>query len=155
MSEKNEPSSVHNTFVIKRDLKASPERVFQAFADPEKKSKWWGGHPDWYKGPSNHDFRVGGKDLSVGGPKGGWVSRFESVYYDIVPNRRIVYAYEMHLDDKKISVSLATIELTPTATGTQFVMTEQGVFLDGYDKASGREEGTIWLTDKLEKFLSE
>ena len=42
--------------------------------------------------------------------------RFDSLYYDIVPDERIVYSYEMHLDDKRISVSLATIEFAPPPT---------------------------------------
>jgi hypothetical protein len=29
----------------------------------------------------------------------------------VIPNERLVYSYEMHLDDKKISVSLATMQL--------------------------------------------
>ena len=37
------------------------------------------------------------------------VTDFKARYLDIVPQRRIVYAYSMHVDEQKISVSLATI----------------------------------------------
>jgi uncharacterized protein YndB with AHSA1/START domain len=70
-----------------------------------------------------------------------------------VPLRRIVYAYNMHVDEKKISVSLATIELEPTAKGTRMKVTEQGAFLDGYDDAGSREHGTGALMDALAKSL--
>jgi uncharacterized protein YndB with AHSA1/START domain len=66
-----------------------------------------------------------------------------------VPDRRIVYAYAMQLDDVKISVSLATIEFVPSGAGTTLVLTEQGAFLDGYDDAGSREHGTGGLLDKL------
>ena len=36
---------------------------------------------------------------------------YDARYQDIVPNERIIYSYDMHLDDKRISVSLATVEL--------------------------------------------
>ena len=55
----------------------------------------------------------------------------------------------MHLDDRKISVSLATVELRPDGAGTEFVITEQGAFLDGYDDAGAREHGTGILLDRL------
>ena len=47
-------------------------------------------------------------------------------------DQRLVYGYEMRLDDRKISVSLATIELAPADEGTRLKVTEQGAFLDGY-----------------------
>src|SRR5262249_40467321 len=40
----------------------------------------------------------------------------------------------MHLDERKISVSLATLELRPEGKGTRLVITKQGAFLDGYDE---------------------
>ena len=49
----------------------------------------------------------------------------------------------MHLDEVRISVSLATLELKPAGSGTRMVYTEQGAFLDGYDDAGQREEGTL------------
>ncbi|HEX9785108.1 MAG TPA: SRPBCC domain-containing protein, partial [Opitutaceae bacterium] len=83
----------------------------------------------------------------------GRVSDFQAQYHDIVQDRRIVYSYSMHIDDKKISVSLATIEFEPAGKGTKLVLTEQGAFLDGYDDAGSRERGTGSLLDALEKSL--
>ena len=50
-----------------------------------------------------------------------------------MPNERIIYGYDMHLDDKRISVSLATVEFKPAGKGTRLTFTEQGAFLDGFD----------------------
>jgi uncharacterized protein YndB with AHSA1/START domain len=66
-----------------------------------------------------------------------------------VVNQRLVYVYEMRQDDRKISVSLATIELAPAGKGTRLKITEQGAFLDGYDDAGSREHGTGLLLDRL------
>ena len=66
-----------------------------------------------------------------------------------MPDRRIVYAYDMYVDDAKISGSLATVEFAPQGSGTRLRFTEQAVFLDGYDDAGSRERGTGGLLDNL------
>jgi uncharacterized protein YndB with AHSA1/START domain len=96
------------------------------------------------------DFRVGGRERVKGGFEGGATTTFDAVYHDIVPRERIVYAYEMHLDDRKLSVSLATLQIKPEGGGrTRLLVDEQGAFLDGYDDAGSRERGTSDLLDKL------
>ena len=59
----------------------------------------------------------------------------------------------MHLDDTRISVSLATLEFAPDGDGTRLTLTEQGAFLDGYDDDDQRKQGTEWLLDNLGKAL--
>lgn len=146
-------STHHATFVIERSFAAPPARVFAAFADPTIKARWFQGPAEWQKGPREFDFRIGGRERNSGGPKGGLVHSFNGIYQDIVANERIVYTYEMHLGDARISVSLATIEFKPEAGGTRLIFTEQGVFLDGYDDAGSRERGTHWLLSKLDAAL--
>ncbi|MDP9200400.1 MAG: SRPBCC domain-containing protein [Gemmatimonadota bacterium] len=66
---------------------------------------------------------------------------------------RIISTYDMHMDDKRISVSLATVEFKPARAGTRLVFTEQGVFLDGYHNPPDRERGTRDLLANLEAAL--
>ena len=149
----SERSVTHNTFTIERTYDAAPSRVFAAFADFEAKMKWFKGPDDWDLDEAKMDFRVGGRETNNGGPKGGPKSSFDCRYYDIVPNERIVYAYEMYIDDKRISVSVATIELKPQGRGTRLTLTEQGVYLDGFDNGALRKEGTEGLFNALGKVL--
>ena len=148
-----ERSVRHAKFTIERIYPAARERVFKAFADPRSKAKWFVGPDNWDK--SNHmlDFRVGGKETVSGGPPGGRVHYYNATYQDIVPNERIVTTYEMHLDKTRISVSLATVELKAAGSGTKLILTEQGAFLDGFDKPELREEGTKGLLDQLSTAL--
>jgi hypothetical protein len=60
----------------------------------------------------------------------------------------------MFMDDLKISVSQAAIEIKPEGKGTKFVLTEYGDYLDGYDDAGKREHGTGLLMDALGKSLA-
>jgi uncharacterized protein YndB with AHSA1/START domain len=142
-------SVTHTTFTLERTYNASPKRVFSAFADPAIKATWFGGPPEWDHQPGEFDFRVGGRETDIGGPKGGPVSSFDARYYDIVPDERIIFAYDMLSGDDRISVSLATIQLEPAGEGTKLTFTEQGAFLEGYDDPSERERGTRELLDAL------
>jgi uncharacterized protein YndB with AHSA1/START domain len=146
-------STHHATFSIERIYDAAPERVFAAFATPEAKASWFVGPAEWETGRREMDFRVGGRERLSGGPKGGTVHSFNGIYQDIVPNERIVYSYDMHLDDRRISVSLATVEFKRAGAGTRLIFTEQGVFLDGYDDAAAREKGTHGLLGQLDAAL--
>jgi uncharacterized protein YndB with AHSA1/START domain len=142
-------SVTHATFVIERTYPASPARVFAAWSSSAAKSRWFQGPAGWDRSAHELDFRVGGRERLSGGPKGGPVHHFEALYQDIVPDQRIITSYEMRFDDKRISVSLATLWLEPAGTGTRLTYTEQGAFLDGYDDAGAREHGTRGLLDQL------
>jgi len=146
-------SAQHGAFTIERRYDAAPAAVFHAFADQKAKERWFAGSDQWTLLERAFDFRVGGRERLKAKWPSGKVSDFDAQYYDIVPDERIVYAYEMHIDDKKISVSLATIEFRPAGSGTMLTVTEQGAFLDGYDDAGSREKGTKGLLDNLEKAL--
>jgi len=148
-------SVTHATFHIERDFEASPAQVFKALTEPDAKSKWFSGGPGFVLLERTMDVRPGGRERLKGRWPTGMVSCFDAVYFDIVPDARLVYAYEMHIDNRKISVSLATFELTPTQTGTRLLMSEQGAYLDGYDDAGSREQGSKHLLDALANSLKQ
>jgi len=154
MTVASQRSVQHATFVIEREFAYPPARVFAAWADPKAKVQWFGGPSgQWTPLERQMEFRIGGRERAKGRWVGGRVTDFQAVYHDIVQDQRIVYSYAMHVDEKRISVSLATIEFAPSGKGTKLVLTEQGAFLDGYDDAGSRERGTGALMDALTKSL--
>ena len=143
-------SVVHGAFHLERTYDATAEAVYKALSDEAAKSRWFFGPPGWRLIERAMDFRVGGRERVKGGFDGGMTTTFDAIYHDIVPRERIVYTYEMHLDERKISVSLATLQIRPAGPGrTKLLVDEQGAFLDGYDDAGSREHGTGDLLDKI------
>jgi uncharacterized protein YndB with AHSA1/START domain len=149
-ADTNIRSVVHATFNLKRTYDAPVARVWRALTDESAKQQWFGGSPGQWELLERHmDVRVGGRERVKGRWQAGVVSTFDALYHDVIPNERLVYSYEMHLDDKKISVSLATMQLKAEGAKTTLTVTEQGAFLDGYDDAGSREHGTGYLLDAL------
>jgi uncharacterized protein YndB with AHSA1/START domain len=151
-------SVVHGTFTVTRTWKASPAKVFEAFATEAGKAKWFATSETWEKQEKLFDFREGGQEILQAKHSNGMVTRFDCLYRDIVAPTatemgRLVYSYMMHLDGRKISVSQACIEIRPEKDGTKLVLTEYGDFLDGHDDNGSREHGTNALIDQLGKSL--
>ncbi|MBW3567972.1 MAG: SRPBCC family protein [Proteobacteria bacterium] len=156
-----ERTVTHASFVIERHYDSPREAVFNAFADPDKKRRWFAEGEGFALDEYELDFRVGGRERSrfrfvgnndavaEGTPMGN-----DTTFMDIIDQQRIVFAYSMSMGGKPFSASLATIELLAVENGTALVFTEQGAFFEGGDNAEMRERGWRELFDALQKALS-
>lgn len=146
-------SAEHASFRIERHYDFSPATVFKAFADPAAKRKWFIEGEGWTIDGYEADFRVGGGEHSRfrfgDGPQMG----NDTVYMDIVADRRIIIAYAMTMGDTPFSASLATVEFVADGKGTKLTYTEQATFLDGKDQVKDREDGCRSLLEALALYL--
>ena len=148
-----ERSIEHAGFTIRRRYGAAPERVFAAWADPAAKGRWLAGPEEWEVGPHELDFREGGREVASGGPKEGPVHSYRAIYWEVVPNERIVYTYELLIDEVRSSVSLVTVALERHREGTRLTLTEHGAFFDGVEDPSVRRGGWGSILDALAREL--
>ncbi|TVY99972.1 hypothetical protein EAS64_40190 [Trebonia kvetii] len=128
---------MHGSFAVQRDLAASSDNVFAAYADVSLRRRWFRIPGDPSRAFHSLDFRVGGGEESRGvfAPLGdlGPEERvsYRSVFWDVVPGSRLVFGYELVLNEVRRWVSLVTVELSPLASGagTRLRHSEQYVFL--------------------------
>jgi uncharacterized protein YndB with AHSA1/START domain len=146
----SERSAEQAAFTIERTYPALPSRVFAAWAEVDAKSSWFARGADY-----SLDFAVGGGERLTASMSATERYAYEARYYDIVDDERIVYAYEMHRNETRISVSLTTVLFEASTEGTRLSYIEQGVFLDGQDTAAAREHGTRELLETLGERLQD
>src|SRR5580700_4228325 len=151
-----EPSVIHNTFILERSYPKPPNTVFAAFAEAGKKRRWYAEGEGHELQHFELDFRVGGTErltyrLGAGTPVAGMIITNEGRYQDIVPERRIVTAVTMDLGEKRILISLVTFEFLRTDTGTDLILTHQGTYLNGVSGLTPQmlEAGWRGLLDNL------
>ena len=154
MKAQKEQSVVHSTFAIERSYPTPVERVFSAFADPDKKRRWFAESENHVVEEFRMDFRVGGIEVELyrfkeGTPFPGVTLKNEGSFQDIVPNQRVVTASTMTLGNHRISASLVTVELLPKDKGTDLICVHQGAFFEGADGPQIREQGWRKLFDQL------
>jgi uncharacterized protein YndB with AHSA1/START domain len=150
----SEPIVTHSTIVIERNIPASTEKVYQAFADPDLKRRW-------FAEGEQHEVEEFVSDLRPGAieqlryrfrddtPFAGLTIRNQDTVLDLVPEQRIVCASRMDFGDTCISLALVTTEFLREGEGTRLIITFQGAFLPGADGPEIREMGWRQLLDQL------
>jgi uncharacterized protein YndB with AHSA1/START domain len=144
----------HASFTLSRTITASPSRVFEAFADPDIKRRW-------FAEGDQHDVEDFASDLHEGAtqrlryrfrdgtPFAGMRIVNTDTVLNLVPDARIVWASKMAFGDADISAALITAELIAVASGTELMLTFQGAFFEGADGPQIREMGWQAMLDKL------
>ncbi|HEY1831863.1 MAG TPA: SRPBCC domain-containing protein [Acidimicrobiales bacterium] len=144
-------SVVHNSFTLEREYPLPPVEVFEAWANPRIKVRWFADNAVGY----TMDFRPGGLEQNDATLPDGKRITWESLYREIVPDHRIVYTSVLSEDGTVATLTLTTVEFVPEGTSTRLVLTEAGAYLDGREQPAWREEGTAGWLDKLGQHLTE
>jgi uncharacterized protein YndB with AHSA1/START domain len=115
-----------NTVRLHRVLRATPERVYRAFLDPEAMVKWL--PPHGFTGKVDHvDARVGGTyKMSFTNFSSGNGHSFGGEYLELVPNERI--RHSDRFDDPNLSGEMqTTISLKQVSVGTEVSIVQEGI----------------------------
>ncbi len=119
-------SNPTNTVRLHRVLRASPERVYRAFLDPDAMTKWI--PPHGFIGKVHHmDARVGGSyRMSFTNFGSGKSHSFGGTYVELLPNERIRYTDKF--EDPNLPGEMnVTISLRKVACGTDLQILQEGV----------------------------
>lgn len=156
-----QPSAIHDTFVLERHFPKSAEAVYAALSEPGKRRRWFAEGGDHEIQQFDCHFEVGGSETlcyrlsgNAPAPVAGLVLLNQTRFEDIVPGRRIVTSSVMTLGPARVSASLVTMELLPNGDGTDLICTHQGTFFEGSGGPRMREEGWRQLLGKLASELS-
>jgi len=115
-----------NTVRFHRVLKATPERVYKAFLDPDAMVKWL--PPHGFTGKVHHlEAKVGGTyRMSFTNFSSGNSHSFGGTYLELVPNERIRHTDKF--DDPNLSGEMTvTITLKKVVCGTELNIVQEGI----------------------------
>jgi uncharacterized protein YndB with AHSA1/START domain len=138
------------SLTFKRRLNATPEKVYAAWADPEKLVRWFGpASVEEGSVKADIDLRVGGR-YRIGFNANGGYNEVGGVYREVVPNERLVFSWAWHSTPER--ESLVTVSLKPDGAGTLLTFHhEQFVDVTSRDN---HERGWTELLGRLEAYLA-
>lgn len=114
------------TIRLHRVLRATPERVYRAFLDPDAMTKWI--PPHGFTGRVHHvDARVGGSyRMSFTNFSTGKSHAFGGEYLELAPTERI--RYSDRFDDPNLPGEMqTTVALRRVSCGTELHITQEGI----------------------------
>jgi uncharacterized protein YndB with AHSA1/START domain len=127
----------HSTFTLERRYPTSVERVFEAWANPQARTRWMAQGAE-----HSQDFVVGGLETVQGFDGQGRPLIYQAQYAEIVTNERILTTSTLHTGDRLSTVSVTSVEFREEDAGTLLVLTEHGIYLPGQEQPAWREHGT-------------
>ncbi len=109
-----------------RVIKATPERVYRAFLDPEAMVKWL--PPHGFTGKVHSlDAKVGGTyKMSFTNFSTGHADSFGGEFLELIPNERI--SYTDRFDNPNLPGEMrTTVSLNPVSCGTELHIVQEGI----------------------------
>lgn len=126
LKENHQMTDSTNTIRLHRVLRATPERVYRAFLDPDAKVKWL--PPHGFTGKVHElDARVGGGyKMSFTNFCTGMTHAFGGTYVELTPHEKIRYTDKF--DDPNLPGEMqVTITLKEVSCGTELDIVQEGV----------------------------
>ncbi|MBI1204183.1 MAG: SRPBCC domain-containing protein [Rhodopseudomonas sp.] len=117
-------TSASPSLTIKRRFDASPARVFAAWTDPEKMSRWMG-PPDVIRVIAESDLRVGGR-YRIQMVMANDVHDVSGIYREVVTNEKIVFTWAWKSTPER--ESLVTVTVKPDGDGAIMTLLHEQFF---------------------------
>jgi len=112
------------TLDVRRTIRASAQRLFEAWTTPEQLRQWWGPGPVTCSSAAV-DLRVGGRYHIDNQLPDGKVIRIEGEFERIDPPHELVYSWR--LSGASTGAERVTVRFTPCAEGTEVAITHERI----------------------------
>jgi len=146
----NDSTSMNDVISAEIDIHAPPERVFEAWTDPDQRIAWWGDDSMYRSTRMESDLRVGGKwrteGQSHGKPFAVW-----GEYTRVDPPKALGFTWNHDYGETALPPTHVLVELTPTSTGTHVALTHSG-FASAADRDS-HKQGWQWVLGWLRSYV--
>ena len=118
---------------LERGYAAAPERVFDAWTNPEVLRRWWAAGPDWDTPVAEVDLREGGSfRLTMRDPESGMTPTVGGEYTEIRRPERLVYTWAWEdMPGSQPEPSLVTVDFTEADGRTTVTLVHSGLSSDG------------------------
>ncbi len=115
-----------HTITLHRVLRATPDRVYRAFIDPDAMVKWL--PPNGFTAKMHEmDARVGGRyKMSFTNFTTGQSHAFGGQYVELKPNERLRYS-DVFDDPNLPGEMMTTVTITPVSCGVELRVVQEGV----------------------------
>jgi uncharacterized protein YndB with AHSA1/START domain len=140
---------------VSQSIRATPERLFRAWTDPEQLARWWRmDGPGWTFAGASIDLRVGGEyRIAMTAPDGATHTAI-GVYREVDPPTRLAFTWEWEDPAHRVGDTLVVVEIKRTsATTSDVVLTHEG-FADA-SRIPGHEKGWTQLLRLLDHATTE
>lgn len=109
-----------------RSFKASPEKVYRAWTDPQSMMRWFAPSDAFSVPLVETDVRVGGCYRIVMKSPDGEEHDVSGVYREVVPNQKLVFTWAWRSTPER--ESLVTVSLRAAGGGTELRLTHEQFF---------------------------
>ena len=146
----SESSTLAATLVVRRQIKATPEKLFAAWTRPELLMCWWG--PEGVACPAAEiDLRVGGSYRIANRFPDGNIIWIAGMFEEIDAPRRLVYTWK--LDSQTGPPERVTVCFVADGDLTEVVVTHERIPNEA--ARTGHQRGWAGCLDSLVKYIEQ
>jgi uncharacterized protein YndB with AHSA1/START domain len=135
---------------LTRHFNASPEKVWQAWTDPQALRQWFGPGEISSVPVAEIDLRVGGRFHVLMLTEAGEEHDVNGIYQEVVPLKKLRFSWYWKSTPER--VSMVTITLKPAGKGTEMDFRHEQFFNE--EARTGHEHGWTGSFKKLEAMLN-
>ena len=150
MAEKNAGTQEKPVLDIERHYDAPPERVWQAWTDPQALSRWFGPGDEQSVTQANVDVRPAGRYTIAFRTPDGEEHRVSGTYEEVVEHRKLSFTWAWQSTPER--VSFVTVTFEPDGNGTHMRFRHERFF----DRAArdNHERGWTMTFAKLDRLMA-